>query len=978
MKISMHKTLLLLLAAAGLNPGQAAELSVVPATLPSVLVTTNETQAATKPVAWPHEGSDLPRDASVTYGTLSNGLRYVIQPTKSQPGQASLRLLVDVGSLYERDDEQGLAHFLEHMAFNGMRRFPAGQTIEHFQRMGMSFGAHNNAETSFETTTYIMNLPRAGVDETGEVLKYFRDVLDGMNLDAQEIEKERGIILREMSSSNTAALRTLRAGLEYALPETLYPRRFPIGAAASIAKLPRERFVEFYNAWYRPERATVIAVGDFNVAEVRRLIEREFADARGRGAPRAVQDFGCVTTGQGVTARWATVRDSSATTVSICNYRSATKKLDTVATQQKDLVETLGQLMLKLRLNKLTDQADSVISGPSVDQTTLSHRFTETSISANCEPAKSLEAVALLETELRRALQHGFSTEEFAEVSLLLKKGMARLVAQADSQTPSELANELVQSLIKNTVTMSPAQGERLLLELFQKVDAAACTEALRATWKNNDLRILVCSNQDAPAKIHDQLIEAFKKSQLTAVAAPQAVANNTWAYTDFGAPGKIVERKQVADLDFLQAKLANNVRLNIKRTEFVKDAVNVAINFGGGLLDMPADKPGLVPFTKHVFINGGLRKHPLEELNRAVADKNVRIDFAIDEEAFLLAGRCSKADLETQLQLCMAYLTDAVFRPEAAANYQKSADSQYPQLENSIEGLCQRRVANFFRGGDARFGMPDRETLRARNVEEARTVLAKPLGQGYMEVTIVGDVDPEQVLEFACKTLGTLPEREAVKPAYEQQRIVRFPKPQVQNFSFVSDAVRAMIVVAWPTADARNYARSIQLGMLSEILNDRLRVKIREELGAAYTPVAYSHESSALTDYGLISAEMLVEPNQAAELSKLVTEIAAELGKVSISDDEFSRVLKVKQSNMEQAVRGNGYWMSVLCHCQTQPQLLDDARQLAEIYRKTTKADLQALAQTYLTADRAAIVTLIPAKESVEVSATAGKEAAR
>ncbi len=285
MKISLHKTLLLLLAAAGLNSCHAAELSIVPASPPSAQLPASEPHAVVKPVAWPHEGSDLAKDESVVYGHLENGLRYVIQPTKSQPGQASLRLLVDVGSLYERDDEQGLAHFLEHMAFNGMRRFPAGQTIEHFQRMGMSFGAHNNAQTSFDTTTYIMNLPRVGVDETGEVLKYFRDVLDGMNLDAAEINKERGIILREMSSRNTSGLRSLRAGLEYALPETLYPRRFPIGTAESIAKMPRERFVEFYQAWYRPERATVIAVGDLDTAEVRRLIEREFADARGRGLP---------------------------------------------------------------------------------------------------------------------------------------------------------------------------------------------------------------------------------------------------------------------------------------------------------------------------------------------------------------------------------------------------------------------------------------------------------------------------------------------------------------------------------------------------------------------------------------------------------------------------------------------------------------------------------------------------------------------
>lgn len=252
-------------------------------------------------------------------------------------------------------------------------------------------------------------------------------------------------------------------------------------------------------------------------------------------------------------------------------------------------------------------------------------------------------------------------------------------------------------------------------------------------------------------------------------------------------------------------------------------------------------------------------------------------------------------------------------------------------------------------------------------------------MSQGYVEITIVGDIDPEQVLALATKTVGALPERAAVKPKHEQARLVRFPKtPQIQNYGFVSESARARVVVAWPTADAHDFARSIRLGMLTTILNDRLRIKIREELGAAYTPSAFNLESSAMTDFGLIGAELQVDPAQVVEIGKLVTEIAAELGHSSMSDDEFIRASKQKQSIMDQAIRDNAYWMSVLGLCQSQPQALDDARQLADIYRKTTKEDLQALAKTYLTSDRAAIVTLTPEKAASAVSALPEKEAAR
>jgi zinc protease len=247
------------------------------------------------------------------------------------------------------------------------------------------------------------------------------------------------------------------------------------------------------------------------------------------------------------------------------------------------------------------------------------------------------------------------------------------------------------------------------------------------------------------------------------------------------------------------------------------------------------------------------------------------------------------------------------------------------------------------------------------------------------MEVTIVGDVDPDQVLELAAKTFGTLPEREAMKPEFNQARVVNFPKtPQVQDFRFTAETLRSMVVVAWPTADARDFARSCQLGVLSEILADRLRLKIREELGAAYSPSVQNFESPALKDYGMIGAELIVDPKQATEIGKLVTTIAQDLRDGAISDDEFDRAVKPILNNVAASARNNGYWMSVLGLCQSQPKLLDDARQLAEIYKKTTKEDIQALARAYLAADRAAIVTLTPEKAGDTISAVPGKEGTR
>jgi zinc protease len=462
-----------------------------------------------------------------------------------------------------------------------------------------------------------------------------------------------------------------------------------------------------------------------------------------------------------------------------------------------------------------------------------------------------------------------------------------------------------------------------LLPELFAGLDEQACAESFRASWQNDDIRILVCSDKPADDQIAAQLVAAYHASTKVAVTAPADATNNAWAYTDFGTPGKVVARKTLEDLDLVQATFANNVRLNIKRTDFKRNSANVGVSFGGGLLEAPTDKPGLVYFTKANFISGGVQKHTLEELNRAVAGKSTSVRFDVDEDTFIIGGSCSSKELETQMQICMAYLTEAAFRQETADNYQKSADSLFSQLEHSLEGMLQRKVQPFFRSGDCRWGTPDREALRSRTVEEARAWLAKPLSSGYMEVTIVGDVDPEQVLELAAKTFGTLPERDAAKPEFKAARVVNFPKtPAVQNFNFTAETLRSMVVVAWPTADAQNFARSCQLSVLSEILGDRIRLKIREELGAAYSPNVYNYESSSLKDFGMIGADMIVDPKQATEIGQLVTTIAADLRDGAISDDEFDRAIKPIMNNIAAAARNNGYWMTVLGLCQSQPKL--------------------------------------------------------
>ena len=245
---------------------------------------------------------------------------------------------------------------------------------------------------------------------------------------------------------------------------------------------------------------------------------------------------------------------------------------------------------------------------------------------------------------------------------------------------------------------------------------------------------------------------------------------------------------------------------------------------------------------------------------------------------------------LELQLQLATAYLTAPAFRPEARTQFLQNLEALYTVLEHSAAGVMATQANAFLHSDDSRFRMPPREAMQQLSIDDLKAWMAAPLKSGYMEVTIVGDVDVDQTLSLVAKTIGTLPQRDASKPAFAKRREIKFPvTPKVKEFTFASDTPRAVSVVCWPTTGSRDVAQSHRLEILSSIIWDRLRVKVREELGATYTPSMASNTSETFPDYGVLQSELEVEPVRLADVNKLVANIGNDLATHGISDDEFT-----------------------------------------------------------------------------------------
>ncbi|MEM6915390.1 MAG: insulinase family protein [Verrucomicrobiota bacterium] len=925
-----------------------------------------EETAANSPIPLPQENSDVPADPAVTWGVFENGLRYAILPNEEPPDRVSMRLYVDAGSLMEADNQQGLAHFIEHMAFNGTKNFPAGEMIEYFQRLGMGFGSHTNAHVSFHETVYKLELPNAEKEIIDEGMKLFRDYADGMLLLPDEIEDERGVILAEKRDRDSVSWRTFVEQIQFAMPEIRVSSRMPIGIEEVISNAPRERFVEFYENWYTPNRMAVIVVGDIETSEVEEIIAKYFEDMPNR-EKRPTPAMGKLSE-RGLAAHYHYEDEAGETSVSIETMKTRVDPPDNLERREHELRLMLAGRIMNRRLERIAKREDSPISSGTMhagDFYDLGFAL-YSSISADCKPENWEAALTLIEQELRRALEFGFTEGEVEESKAVINRLYEEAASQMGTRKSRELSTAIARSLGNRRIFTSPADDLPAAQSALARITPESLREALLELWNDSHETLLFVSG-DAKLTEGEELamIQSVYESSLeVAVTPPEAQEVAEFAYGELPPAGEIAEQEEIEDIEVTQLRFGNNVRVNLKVTDFEDDTVYVKARFGAGRLTEP--QPGLSFLLSSIFSKGGLEEHSQDELKQIFAGESVDVRFGVDDDAFTLSGQTTPDDLETLLTLMRAYITNPGYREEATTEFRRALDYIYQQLEGTPGGFAQDEVALFLHGGDERFGYPPRDTLETLTTEDAKAWLQPDLETGYLEVSVIGSLDKEATVEALAKTLGNLPERAKSKPEYASERVVNFPEATAKIFEFDSEIPKGMAVVHWPTTHIYDIEKTRRLGMLSAIIDDRLRVKIREELGDAYSPFAHNLPSDTWKDFGYIFATVTVDPDKGEAVTEVIADIAADLATgESITEDELERAKKPQITSIEEMRRTNRYWLgSVLESSQEYPERLDWSRSFVEDYKSITVDEVNALAKEYLTEDKQVSVLIRPLPE--------------
>ncbi len=917
-----------------------------------------------KPAIWSHVGSDIEVDPDVRFGALANGMRYAVRKNAEPPGRVSLRLHIAAGSLHEADDQRGVAHFLEHMVFNGSRNFPDVENLlGRMQRLGIAFGAHANAYTSFDETVYMLDLPNLEKETLKLGFDVMRDFGDGALLASKEIDKERGVILSEKRSRDSVEMRLMEQQFDFLLPDSLITRRFPIGTEKVIKEAKRDRFTSFYKDYYIPTNMTFIAVGDIDPLVYEKRIIEIFSTMKDPEQPGAAPEMGTVPEGFKFQAAVFSDKEVKSDDLALGFVQEYEMTPDRVASRVEKAPLRVANSIIGRRFDVLAKKEGSPISSGSAGRFEWFSAIEFGSIDVTAVEGKWKEAVPVMEQELRRALQHGFTTSELDEVKAEIINRAEQAVKRADTRQSSSLAMGLVNSISGNRVFTRPEESLRITTIAVEELTPEKCHEALRAFWKNRDLTITLTS-KSAPEDGASALTALYKESQTVKVDPPQKKAEVSFAYTDFGNPGTVTSMRQIEDLGITQLILSNNVRINLKNTDFQKNSISVHGRFGNGKLTQPLDKPSLDMFSTVLLNAGGLGKHSSDDLKRITAGRNVGASLGVDEDAFTVDGRTTEEDLEMQLQLVCARITDPGYREEALRQFRKMLPMMSSQLKFTISGAM-AEMQEWSHGGDGRFAKPDADILAKYTAADVEAWVSKEFEKAYLEISLIGDFNIEKAIPLILKTVGALPARSSTKPALSKEREIQTPSlPVSKKFTYTSKIPQAASVVGWKIPPVREEIGELRrLNVLAAILDDRLRTKLREELGATYSPQAHA-SASMVFNYGNLMAMSIGAPEDVEKVTGLIHTMGLELGSEGVTQDELDRALKPILSNLEKTLRDNGYWLNtVMAQSQSEPYRLDWARERDTDYASIKLEEINALAKKHLGKTNAAQMAILPEK---------------
>ncbi len=913
---------------------------------------------------WPHEKSDLLADPAVVFGKLANGFRYALMANQNPRDRVSIHLDVQVGSMNEAEDEQGIAHFLEHLLFCGSTHFKPGELVKYFQGIGMDFGADANAHTGFFETVYDIFLPDGNPGSIADAFVVIKDYAEGALLLQSEIDRERGVILSEKRTRDSSMYRTFVEAIKFELPDVKISRRLPIGKEKIIVNADRKLLKGFYDSYYRPENMILVIVGDFKVDALIPKINDIFFELSPRG-PEPPPIIWGKTDHRGVKAFYHGEKDVGSAESTIEVVRIIDEVPDSLLFQKYLLIKDIADRIVQNRIDAMIGKPGTPFVSASIGSGIYLHRVEYAEITAKSSPENWRKALPFLEQTLRKAIKYGFVASELERVKKDYMAALDGAVQKSPTRYSGAIAREFIRHVNGGKVFMSPGQKKEILSPMIREISLKQLHEAFKKTWSPDHRLVMLTGNAKFSDEISDpekDILDTFKRSMEVPVVKPKEGKCSIFPYlSEPVGVGEILKSSVISDLGVTQIDYKNGVRLNLKQTNFKADQISVKFLFGRGRSAEPRSLPGLSNLSEMVINESGLGGLDKEELEQSLAGKNTYVSFGIGDNSFYFQGETIKKEVSLLFELLYAHVTDPGFREDAYSFAKEKFKQRYASASHTIDGGMPLYGTRFLAGGDGRFGVPFLDEFSRLTLKNVKSWISHPLNHAPIEISVVGDFDPEEIKRKVSQYFGTLEKRDGPDDV-KLEGPIDFPEGESKEIFIDTKIQKALLVAAYSTADIWNISRTRRLSILAKIFSNRLMHTIREKQSITYSPFAFNMPSKAYKGYGLFQIFVHVKPDIIDMVKKEVSKIAADLALNGVSEEELKLAINPVATSIKDMMETNDYWLGrVLSGSMEHPEQLDWSRTIMEDYVSITPKEVSLLAEQYFEIDKQATVVVKP-----------------
>jgi len=915
----------------------------------------------------------LPLDPAIRTGKLPNGLVYYVRKNTDPRARAELRLAINAGSNLEDDDQKGLAHFLEHMLFNGTKRFEKTALVDFLEGIGLRFGPDLNAYTSFDETVYMLKVPTDKPEQLAKAFDVLEDWAGAATLAGDEIDKERGVVIEEWRLGQGAQGRLRDKLIPAIFSGSRYKDRLPIGDPEIIRNAPREAFTRFYKDWYRPNLMAVVAVGDFDPAAIEATIRQRFSTLKNPANARPRPEF---TLPGHTDTIFATVTDPElpVTQVQVLFKKESSEKFEKVSDYRRLLVRNLFESAINARLAEIAQKPESPFLGAGVSSSSMVRAGQTYAAQAIAKEGEVLPSLETLFTEVARVQEHGFTVTEIERQKADLLRSYERMYQERDNMDSNGFAREYVSNYLEG----EPAPGIAVEYQLAQQFVPGITVEELNKVGENlitKENRVVVVAMPEKPGltlPTNEQLAAVLDKVEARDLEPYKDTVVDEPLLSEDLKPAEIRSKRKIEALAATEVVLSNGVKIVMKPTDFKKEEVLfTAFSEGGSSLVPDALYQNAVAADTIVSLSG-LGNFDVTALEKKLAGKSVQVQPAIGELGEELRGAAATKDLDTLLELAHLYFTAPRADENALQVYKQQRAAMLQNLLSTPQGVFQKTLLDTMYGNNLRRRIPTVQEVQSTQLEEVRKIFKDRFADASdFTFLFVGSFDEAKLTELCRLYLGSLPTKGG--DAKETWKNVQPELPKGVATGVAKKGTDPQSRVSLTFHGPFDYTRENRflIRMMSSVLNIKLREELREDRGGVYGVNVGSRTSSKPKEEYTLQVGFSCDPKRVQELKDAVMEQITWIQNVENMDTYLSKVKEQERRSFETSLRENRFWLSNIQFYYEHPD--EDPTQLLklpETVDAVTPEQIREAAKRYLNTKQYIDVTLYPENFTPEPAA--------